>query len=143
MKLCNKRDAENEGVKQRSETSMNKRGEALEMRKLVQSFADAVVEHCAAKTPEVNWKYASQMREAFFTLIKKYGDAGREALTVLFKHEDPDVRLEAAVWLLRYAHEESMAILREFSSYPGMIGFGARQTIENWNSGDWEIDPGP
>ena len=109
---------------------------------LVDAFAESTLAQDAAKTASEGNKHARRRTKVFATLTDR-GDAGREALTQLFSHDDPHVRCMAAVYLLRYAHDESMTVLRELADGQGMVAFAARQTIKNWDNGDWEIDPDP
>ncbi len=67
-----------------------------EMKLLVDDFAKHTVAHDDAETAEEKNRYTSLSHAAFEKLVKKHGDDGREALTVLFDHDDPRIRLIAS-----------------------------------------------
>jgi hypothetical protein len=85
-------------------------------------------------------RHARKMLAAFRSLCA-HGDTGREALCALFTHPRPDVRAKAACLMLRYKHQEAMAVLREVSRMPGLAGFGAGECIKRWEEGAWQLDP--
>ncbi len=116
--------------------------EDASFQQLVDAFAESTVAQDAAKTATEGNKHARHRTQIFSELTKR-GDAGREALTQLFSHDDPHVRCMTAVYLLRYAHDESIAILHDLADGQGMVAFAARQSIKNWHNGDWQIDPDP
>jgi len=114
-----------------------------EMQELVEDFVKHEIARDEAITGDDGVRHATQCHEAFLQLVKKYGDDGREALSVLFDHGDPRIRLIAAVYLLRYKHEESMSVLQELTKEHGMVALGAEQTMKNWETGNWKVDPEP
>jgi len=71
-----------------------------------------------------------------------YGDAGRDALLVLFKHPRMDVRVMAAAHLLRYRTAAAKAVLEEVAKGEGLVSFKAGQPLKRWNEGTWALDPG-
>lgn len=73
--------------------------------------------------------------------IRGYGDRGRESLSGMLTHPDPSVRLATATFLLRYKHEESMAVLHELSLNDSFVGWCAFNCIERWEEGAWQLDP--
>lgn len=84
-------------------------------------------------------KHARQ-RAATFKKLCARGNAGRDALTVLFCHPSPDVRSMAAAYLLRYRTQEAIAVLEEVARGQGLIAFEAGQALKHWNEGTWTID---
>lgn len=92
---------------------------------------------------DVGNRHAKGRIAAFKTLIAKYGDEGREALTTLFGHTNRGVRCTAAAYLLRYKHDEAMSVLKELAKGDDFAAFGAQCSIDNWHSGAWELDPEP
>lgn len=115
-----------------------------ELEQLVAEFAENV----AAQTDSI-WrgdaktgnKHARRYIAAFGKLTA-HGDAGREALTVLFKHPRMDVRVSAAAYLLRYRTAEARAILEEAATGEGLVPFEASLVLKNWDNGTWALDPG-
>lgn len=77
-----------------------------------------------------------------FNELTKYGDAGREALMVLFGHDAAGVRVMAAAFLLRYRTREALDLLARESAGRGLAAFEAAQAIERWEEGSWSLDPG-
>ena len=110
---------------------------------LVTRFADAVIMqtfciwHGDAKTGN---RHAKRYIAAFEKLRER-GDEGRDALKVLFEHENPDVRTSAAAFLLRHCTEEALAVLREAAAGKGLVSFEAGQAIKRWEEGTWALDP--
>jgi hypothetical protein len=90
-------------------------------------------------------EHARRQAEVFDSLVNDYGERGVDSLASLLHSDDPSVRLSAAVFLLRRRHNEAMSVLRELALRKelGLISFGAKCSIRNWYTGDWEIDPGP
>jgi hypothetical protein len=114
-----------------------------EIEKLVAEFAENV----AAQTDSI-WegdsKTGNKHAKRYITAFNKlttHGDAGRDALTVLFTHPRMDVRVSAAAYLLRYRTTEARAILKEAAKGEGLIPFEASQVLKNWESGTWALDP--
>jgi hypothetical protein len=111
---------------------------------LVEQFAHHVVAQNEALfrgDPRAGNKHARKYGAAFSKLLT-HGDAGREALCVLLKHERMDVRVMAAVHLLRYRTDEAKAVLEEAAKGTGLVPFGAQQTLQRWAEGTWALDPG-
>jgi hypothetical protein len=79
---------------------------------------------------------------AAFKKLRAHGDAGRDALAVLFKHPRMDVRVAAAAFLLRYRTAEAKAVLEEAAKGEGLIPFEAQQALLRWEEGTWALDPG-
>jgi hypothetical protein len=80
-------------------------------------------------------------RSAAFDELVQHGDVGREALASLLSHENPDVRVAAAAFLLRYCHDRAEAVLLAESRGKGLLAFKASQALERWKEGTWELDP--
>jgi hypothetical protein len=85
----------------------------MEPEELVQEFA----EHVAAQTDAI-WRgdaksgnKHARKHAAAFARLRAHGDAGRDALLVLFKHPRMDVRVMAAAVLLRHRTAEAKAVL--------------------------------
>ena len=114
-----------------------------EIEELVAEFSENV----AAQTDSI-WrgdaktgnKHARRYIAAFDKLTA-HGDAGRDALTVLFKHPRMDVRVSAAAYLLRYRTAEARAILEAAATGEGLVPFEASLVLKNWESGTWALDP--
>jgi hypothetical protein len=115
----------------------------MEFEKLIEQFA----QHVQAET-EAGWRADAQTANkhvdkylAVFDELRAHGDAGRDALAVLFKHPRMDVRVAAAALLLRHRTKEAKAVLEEAAKGKGMIPFGAQQALLRWEEGTWALDP--
>jgi Domain of unknown function (DUF2019) len=93
-----------------------------EFDKLVEAFAY----HTEAQTWEIfngdartGNKHAKKALAAFKKLCA-HGDAGRDALAVLFTHPSMDVRTAAAAFLLRHRTAEAKAVLEEAAKGKGL-----------------------
>lgn len=65
-------------------------------------------------------------------------NAGRDALTALLEHSHPNVRVTAAVYLLRYRTAESKAVLEAaVNEGKGLASLGAELTLKRWEDGTW------
>jgi hypothetical protein len=107
---------------------------------LVERFALGVTDAILRGDARTGNKFAKQYIDAFDKL-RVHGEPGRDALTTLFTHARPDVRVIAAAFLLRYRTTEAMAILREEASGRGLAALGATYSIKNWEDGTWSLDP--
>lgn len=85
-------------------------------------------------------RYAKR-RISAFQKLRAMGDSGRDALAVLFTHENPDVRSMAAAYLLRHRTAEALVVLREVAQGKGLIAFEASEAIKRWEEGTWALDP--
>jgi uncharacterized protein DUF2019 len=113
------------------------------LEKLVEEFAY----HVQAQTREIfegdaktGNKHAKKAIAAFMELRSR-GDAGRDALAVLFTHPSMDVRTSAAAFLLRHRTEEAKAVLEEAAKGKGLIPFEASEALKRWEEGTWALDP--
>ncbi len=85
-----------------------------EMERLVQRFADCVMAQARAiyfghvsKNDEFGDGYVAAVNQ-----LLTMGDRGRAALSSLFQHEEAQVRVAAAAWLLRSHHTRHVRFLR-------------------------------
>ncbi|RYZ43041.1 MAG: DUF2019 domain-containing protein [Myxococcaceae bacterium] len=114
----------------------------MTIEELVHQFAENV----AAQTDAI-WrgdatagnKHARKYISAFDRL-RSQGDAGRQALTVLFEHPRMDVRVMVAAYLLRYRTKDAMAVLEEAAKGEGFVPFKASQALKRWEEGNWALD---
>jgi hypothetical protein len=113
------------------------------LEKLVEEFARNV----AAQTEEIAHgsaakgnRHAKRYISAFDKLCA-HGDAGRDALTVLFAHSRADVRVMAAAFLLRHRTAEAKAVLEEAAKHKGLAALEAQETLKHWENGTWALDP--
>ncbi|WP_375758901.1 DUF2019 domain-containing protein [Corallococcus exercitus] len=113
------------------------------MEKLVSQFAENV----AAQTDAI-WRgdstAANRYAKKYISIhnkLRAHGDAGREALTVLFAHPRMDVRVMAAAYLLRYRTKDATAVLKEAAKGEGLVPFKAGQALLRWEEGTWSLDP--
>jgi hypothetical protein len=115
----------------------------MTLEQLVERFAQNV----AAQTDAI-WrgdaKTGNKHARRYIAAVEKLqaqGNAGRDALAVLFKHPRMDVRVMAAAFLLRHRTAEAKAVLREAAQGKGMIPFCAQQALLRWEEGTWALDP--
>jgi hypothetical protein len=78
--------------------------------------------------------------DAAFRQIIKYGEEGRDALLALTDHPKLAVAEMAAVYSLKHDPERCLEVLRKISNEPGLIGFGAKQAIQRWEEGSWQLE---
>ena len=114
-----------------------------DIEKLVAEFAENV----AAQTDSI-WRGDSKTGNkhakryiAAFKKLRAHGDAGRDALAVLFTHPDMDVRTTAAAFLLRYRTADAKAILTEAAKGKGLVAFESAEALKRWEEGAWALDP--
>lgn len=116
----------------------------VELAKLVKEFSDNVVAETDAVwagDAKTGNKHAKRVTRAFDRL-RAIGDEGRDALVPLMSKEHrPDVRLAAAVFLLRYRHAEARKVLKELGRGTGLIPFEAQEALKRWDEGVWQLDP--
>ncbi|MCP3137437.1 DUF2019 domain-containing protein [Pyxidicoccus xibeiensis] len=86
-------------------------------------------------------KKTRRQRRKFTHKLLAHGNAGRNALLVLLKHERMDVRVMAAAHLLRYRTAEAKAVLEEAAKGKGLVPFEAGQALKRWEEGTWALDP--
>lgn len=114
------------------------------LEKLVEEFAQNV----AAQSDEIAHGSASKGNRhakryiSAFDKLCTHGDAGRDALAVLFAHPRMDVRVMAASFLLRHRTTEAKTVLMEVAKQGGLAALGAQQALTNWENGTWALDPG-
>lgn len=115
----------------------------IDLQGLVAEFA----RHVQAET-EAGWRGDSKTANkhvdqylAVFDKLRAHGDAGRDALAVLFTHPRMDVRTAAAALLLRHRTAEAKAVLEEAAKGEGLVPFEASQALKRWEEGTWALDP--
>jgi hypothetical protein len=111
-------------------------------RALVEEFAREVASQTDAiwrGDARTGNKHAKRYLAAFDKLAAT-GDAGREALAVLFAHERPDVRVAAAAFLLRYRTADALAVLRKAAAGVSLVAFEAQEAVKRWEEGTWALD---
>ncbi|WP_095977799.1 DUF2019 domain-containing protein [Melittangium boletus] len=113
------------------------------LERLVEDFAyhvQAQNEEILKGDAKTGNKHAKKALAAFLQL-RAHGDTGRDALAVLFLHPRMDVRVMAAVFLLRHRTAEAKAILEEAAKGQGLVPFGASEALKRWEEGTWALDP--
>jgi hypothetical protein len=111
--------------------------------KLVEEFAyhvQAQTEQIFGGDAKIGNKHAKKAIAAFLQL-RSCGDAGRDALAVLFTHSRMDVRVAAAALLLRHRTAEAKAVLEEAAKGKGLVPFEASEALKRWEDGTWALDP--
>ena len=116
-----------------------------EMQSLVDEFAYHLIkqDECISNLDSKTGNQHALQRNGCFMRLIEWGDEGRECLAQLLEYENPSVRCTAVAFLLRYKHDEAMAVLHDLAGQDelGIICFGAKCSIKNWHTGDWELDP--
>lgn len=115
----------------------------MDVNALVSEFADCVAEQskCIVEArPDEGNEYAKRYIAAFEQL-REHGDSGREALVALFDDDRAEVRTMAAAFLLRYAETRAKQVLVKEAKGAGLIAFGAKQALQRWEEGTWDLDP--
>lgn len=110
---------------------------------LVDLFAASVIGQAEAMR-QANAMAGSRHADALlaaFDGLRAAGDIGREALVALLKHDDANVRIQAAACLLRYCHNKARAVLETEAKASGALAFVAAQALQRWDEGTWELDP--
>ena len=110
---------------------------------LVQNFASSVAgqaDAIQAGDPKKGNVLARRYIAAF-EQIRGYGDPGREALAALLTHQNRDVRVMAAAYLIRYCEKLAKAVLKREAKGSGLTAFGAKQALQRWKEGTWTLDP--
>lgn len=109
---------------------------------LVELFRSAAARHFTAS---LAGDYRSANREATtisqsFRQLKDIGDEGYQALMTLLEDENKAVETMAAAYLLKYATDVAISVLRKNAQDEGLIGFKSQQALERWREGDWHLD---
>jgi hypothetical protein len=111
--------------------------------KLVEEFAyhvQAQTEQIMGGDAKIGNKHAKKAI-AIFMQLRASGDAGRDALAMLFTHPRMDVRVSAAALLLRHRTAEAKAVLEEAAKGKGLVPFEASEALKRWEEGTWALDP--
>lgn len=114
-----------------------------DLERLVEEFAyhvQAQTEQIMGGDAKVGNRHAKKSIAAFMKL-RANGDAGRDALAVLFTHPRMDVRVSAAALLLRHRTAEAKAVLEEAAKGKGLVPFEASEALKRWEEGTWALDP--
>lgn len=115
----------------------------MKLEELVERFAQNVTAQTEAirrGDAKTGNKHAKQYTAALQALLAQ-GNVGREALAVLLKHSQTDVRALAAAVLLRYRTAEARAVLEAVAQEGGVAAIGAVMTLKRWDEGTWALDP--
>ncbi len=72
--------------------------------------------------------------------IQRLGDAAKEELSKFLDHPNASARLAAAAFLLKFKHDEAMAVLRDLAKGEGLVSFSAQECIKRWEEGTWDLD---
>ena len=113
------------------------------LHELVGEFAENVGAHTRAirrGDADASNRYARKYYIEAFRQLRAYGDQGREALTVLLRHERLDVWAMVAACLRQYRTAEATRVLRELAQGKGLVSFGAEGALKRWKAGTWKLD---
>lgn len=87
-----------------------------------------------------------QARKYGRILVKKWesicevGDAAKEVLAQHLHHPNPSARSAVAAFLLKFKHEEAMAVLKELAEGEGLVPFACQECIKRWEEGTWSLE---
>ena len=82
-------------------------------------------------------EYADRVFEINAELIRRGGQAWK-VLAPLLEHRDPQVRLSAAAFVLRFDVESAVPVLQALTKRPrGEIRFNAEMTLKLWEKGEF------
>ncbi len=116
--------------------------ENLMIKSIIELFSISAKNHYLA-TIKGDWKTAnkeiSKLREVYKKICKINGSARKELL-ILTENNDLAIASMAAFYSLNYDPEKSISILEKISNEPGIIGFQAKQAIQRWNEGKWDLE---
>jgi hypothetical protein len=113
----------------------------------IEKLVDEFAQHVAAQTDAIfrgdarTGNRHAKRYVAAFEQLRSHGDAGRDALTVLFTHPRMDVRVAAAAHLLRYRTAAAKAVLQQIAKGEGLAAFEASESLKRWEEGVWALDP--
>jgi aminoglycoside phosphotransferase family enzyme len=110
---------------------------------LVERFAENVLaqNRAIADGDATRGNYHARLYIDAFARLRQAGDVGRDALLQLLEHEDANVRVTTAAFLLRHRTADATAVLRAAAPGPaGLARLGAQQTLKRWQEGTWELD---
>lgn len=113
----------------------------------IEALVDSFAYHTTAQTAAIfrgdakTGNKHARLCDAAFRKLCAHGNAGRDALAVLLRHPNMDVRTMAATYLLRYRTAEAKAVLEEASRGQGLIAFEAGEALKRWEEGTWALDP--
>ena len=109
---------------------------------LVEDFSDACIQQ-AKFVSQGNAKKANEQAHkinSLFDQLIETGVKGREELLELIDNSNLVVAKMAAVFSLHYNPYRCLPVLERIAEEPGLLGFGAKQTLRNWKSQKWHID---
>ncbi|MBD3672876.1 MAG: DUF2019 domain-containing protein [Planctomycetaceae bacterium] len=110
---------------------------------LVDSLASLTLRREAMNSVSKKNKVALEHAAAFDELVKDFGNDGREGMKRLMRHESFEVRKMAALYLLRYCHDEAKQVLQQIAELDELEAGRIDWIMRLWYSGNWELDPGP
>jgi hypothetical protein len=109
---------------------------------LIELFTQAAKRHYVASLAG-DWRTANKeavlIRETIRRL-RNLGEPAREALLAQTDNQDLSVSSLAAVNSLKYAPEKSISVLTRIAKEPGLIGFEAKQALQRWIEGQWNLE---
>jgi len=114
--------------------------EAGRLARMVGRFAIAARAHQRSLEELDDVRAAAHVRvlTGLYGAIEREGEAGRQALLVLLDSSDDVVAGMAAVYVLHFATERSLQVLRRLAAAGGLLGFRAGYVVERWENGEWE-----
>ena len=89
---------------------------------------------------------SKQARKQSKILVKKWesiceiGYEAKEVLAQQLHHPNPSARSAVAAFLLKFRHEEAMAVLKELAKGDGLVPFQCQEAIKRWEEGTWSLE---
>jgi len=111
-------------------------------KKLVGQFAEAAEKSYEAMLKgdwRENNRWVKRQVSAFQQIIE-IGDIARAELLTLLEDKNLAIAKSAATFSLKYAPERSIATLTRIAKEPGMLGFEAKQALQRWEEGSWQLE---
>lgn len=115
----------------------------MSLDRLVTEFADCVAAQTDAmdRGDSIAGNAFARRYVAAFEALRARGNPGRDALAILLNDSRSDVRVMAAVFLLRHCGHVARSILETEARQAGFVAFGASQALQRWDDGTWSLDP--
>ena len=113
-----------------------------DVQKLINDFSFYVIKQ-NEMIREGNWKEGNKYAKKYikcYEEIKKLGEDAKRKMLILLEHENDSVKTMAATFLLRTYTDKALQILNQISKRKDIIGFEAKQAIERWEEGTWNLD---
>lgn len=109
---------------------------------LVDAFASYVLLANAAMEAGKGAKarrYDKKQHKLWTTLRDDFKQEGIDALARLLQDNRREIRIMAAVHLMRHRTDDCLHLLKAEAGGRGLIAFQAEQTVKTWERGEWQL----